>query len=141
MKHASILLFAIITSGCSPAASNRPVSAPDPRIEANLSEIVAIEERRVEEQKFLCEMGQGNVDDLLAAQERLSEARIELAMEKGQREEVEKELQALLTNQRESLERGEGLLEEERESKANVNAARAAVLKAEVRLLRHQQGR
>ena len=109
---------------------------PDARIVAKLSEIVSIRERLAKSYEEMIKAGRASVDGL--AEVELAEARIALARERGQREAVITELQGLVAAHERRAQRMHGLAKDRLPS-GEVERTQAALLEAQVRLLREQK--
>lgn len=110
-----------------------PESTPgDPAIAAKLEQIVSIREKVFKNYEVRRRAGRAPVDSSAAIE--LAEARIELAHERGPREEVVKEIMGLVAAHEQHLTRLQSLAD--RVSTDEIDRARASLLEAEVRLLR-----
>lgn len=111
-------------------------AAPDPKIVAKLSEIVAIRERLFQNYERMLEAGRAPVDGSAALD--LAEARIDLARERGRRDEIIAALKDLLSAQERVLKWAQALAKD-RLPGADLERVRVRVLEAEVRLLRGEK--
>lgn len=139
MKLVAISLLLLLGAGCSPREAELTNQTPDPEIIAKLEALVVLEERALETQRLIYEMGKADGSALLAAQTDLVEARLQLAKEKGDAEGGTEQLEALVANTKEILTREEALAPEDRRTEDELATLRAAVFKAELRLLRHRK--
>jgi len=115
------------------------VKKPNPEIIAKLQEIVKLRERQMETQQLLMELKKGESKDLAAAKVALAAARIEVAKEQGQAEEVEKELRKIIKAWKSCVAREEALAEEDRKTLTELGELRVALLEAEIRLLQNSK--
>ncbi len=106
------------------------------KIIAKLSEIVAIRERLFQSYELLLGAGRAPVDGSAAID--LAEARIELARERGHKEDVIGALKDLVAAQERRLKSLQDLLKD-RFAPADLEKVKVALLEAEVRLLREQK--
>lgn len=139
MKIPSPLLIALIAAGCSPQETTSTSQTPDPEIIAKLEALVVLEERALETQRLIYEMGKADGSAPLAAQTDLVEARLQLAKERGDAEGVTEQLEDLVADAKEILTREEALAAEAMRTEEELATLRAAVIKAELRLLRHRK--
>jgi hypothetical protein len=107
------------------------LSEPDATIISKLTEIVSIRERLAKDYGLL--LAAGRVPAAGLAEVELAEARIELALERGQPDEIWAELKGLVAAHERRVERVTAVA---RDGGAEADGARAALLEAEVRLLR-----
>ena len=108
---------------------------PDARIVSKLTEIVSIRERLAKSNEEMIRVGRAPADGL--AQIELAEARVDLARERGQREEVITELQGLVAAHERRTERM-NVLAKDRVLPGEVERAQVKLLEAQVRF-RNQQ--
>ena len=109
---------------------------PDPKIIAKLSEIVAIRERLFQSYELLLGSGKAPLDGAAASD--LAEARIDLARERGSRDEIIGALKDLVSAQERLLKSAQALAID-RLPRSELERVRVSVLQAEVRLLRAQK--
>ena len=109
---------------------------PDARIVSMLSEIVSIRERLAKSHEEMLRAGRVAADG--QAEVELAEARIDLARERGQRGALIAELQGLVAAHERRMKRMSGL-SKDRLPGDELERARAALLQAQVRLLREQK--
>ena len=108
---------------------------PDPTIISKLSEIVGIRERLAKSYELMLGAGRASADGL--AEIELAEARIDLARERGQAESVITELKGLVAAHERRAKRIADFARD-RGTGADADRAQAALLEAQVRLLRAQ---
>ena len=109
---------------------------PDPAIIAKLSEIVSIRERLAKTHEQMVEAGRASATSLEEVD--LAEARIALAREGGQPEVIVRELKGLVAAHERRTKRLSAL-PADRVPGGEVDRAQAALLEAQVRLLRAQK--
>ena len=109
---------------------------PDARIVSKLSEIVNIRERLLKNHEQMLGAGRAPAHALVEVE--LAEARVELAREQGKREAIIFELQGLVAAHERRTKRMSSLASD-RVSSESVDRAQAALLEAQVRLLRAQK--
>jgi hypothetical protein len=135
------VLFSFTLFAQEPAKA--PGSArPDAKVIAKLTEIVQIQEQLVELEQALQKAGRASAENgsgVEGAEVELAEARVDLALEQGQREAVLAALQGLLAANERRVEWAKRMKELARVSDVEVKRAQAALLKAQVRLLRAQK--
>jgi len=132
---ASLLAFALIAQQRNAPEPARSVE-PDARILAKLSEIVAIRERLARNHEEMLAAGRASSDSLVEIE--LAEARIELARERGQRDAIISELQGLVAAHERRTKKISSF-PKDRFPPAEIDRAQAALLEAQVRLLRAQK--
>ena len=108
----------------------------DPKIIAKLSEIVAIRERLFQSYELMLGSGRAPVDGSAAID--LAEARIDLARERGRRDEIIAALKDLVSAQERRLNIVQDV-SKDRLAVADLERVKVSVLEAEVRLLRAQK--
>ena len=137
-KLISIALVSLVTFVLlAQQQSSSPGSAqPGPRILAKLSEIVSIRERLARNYEQMFEAGRAPAGGL--AEIELAEARVELARERGKAEALITELQGLVTVHERRMKMLSALAKD-RVPSDDVDRAQAALLEAQVRLLRAQK--
>ncbi len=136
-----ILLTPMLTCHAGQAAEKPPAASPanqDPLIVSKLRELIQIREKQVKLQKVLVEAGRASAEPVLEVA--LAEARIDLARELGQQEVVLASLRDIVQLRKQWVEHLEAR-NAARERAADLEAARAALITAEVRLLREQKSR
>lgn len=136
MKLHALFLLPFLGVACSPQETTN-AAAPDPEIVSKLEEIVALEESAVKEQQLLAELGTNDAIDQLNAEIALSQARIRLAQEQGDRASITRELETIVSQTKSILDRAQALTEEGRRSDSDLKDIRIALLEAEIRLRRH----
>jgi hypothetical protein len=109
---------------------------PDARIVSRLSEIVGIRERIARNYEEMLAAGRAPSDFLPLVE--LAEARVDLARERGQSDAIITELQGLVAVHERRMKRL-GSLAKDRVSPEDIDRAQAALLVAQVRLLRAQK--
>lgn len=112
---------------------------PDAKIIAKLTEIVQLREQLVEIEQALHASGRAvaeNGSGVEVAQVELAEARVDLAREKGQRDALIAALQDLVAANERRVEWAKRMKDLARVSDVEVKRSQAALLKAQVRLLR-----
>lgn len=120
-----------------PVHAQQTASAkPDPKIIAKLAEVVAIRERLLQSYELMLGAGRAPVDGSAAID--LAEARIDLARERGHRDEIISALKDLVGAQDRLLKRAEQLRKDNL-AEADLEKVRARLLEAEVRLLRAEK--
>ena len=134
---ASVFAFALVAqqSRSAPVRAAESV-VPDARIVAKLSEIVGIRERLARNYEEALRAGRASHDSL--AEVELAEARVDLARERGQREAIITELQGLVAAH-ERRTKWMSSLSKDRVAPVEIDRAQAALLEAEIRLLRAQK--
>ena len=132
-----LLATTLLLSACSPGGqSGHPVDqrTEDPKIVANLEEIVALRERALESEQLLAELGKG--DDNGLAELALANAQIALARERNHADIVVAELRNIVETKQRILKRAGFLAEENRLTESGVSELRVDLLEAEIRLQR-----
>lgn len=117
-------------------AQQAPPAGLDLKIIAKLSEIVAIRERFFQSYQLNLEAGRAPIDGTAALD--LAEARIDLARERGRRDEVIQALKELVRAQERLFTTAQALAQD-RLTQGDLERVRASVLQAEVRLLRAEK--
>lgn len=115
---------------------------PDARVIAKLAEIVQIREQLVDYNQALYKAGRASAEDVAGmelAEIELAEARVDLARERGQREPLIEALQGLVAAHERRTERAKNRKNVARASEIDVKQAEAALLQAQVRLIREQK--
>jgi hypothetical protein len=128
------LLIALFPLGHS-AENPRGIAEPDPALISKLRYLITIREQQVEMHNVLA--GAGRVSGVPSATIALAEARIELARELDQQEDVLAQMQKIVELRRGWL----GQLENrttDRVREVDIIEAHAAVIQAEVQLLREK---
>jgi hypothetical protein len=128
------LLIALFPLGHS-AENPRGIAEPDPALISKLRDLITIREQQVEMHNVLA--GAGRVSGVPSATIALAEARIELARELDQQEDVLAQMQKIVELRRGWL----GQLENrttDRVREVDIIEAHAAVIQAEVQLLREK---
>ena len=117
---------------------NSPVRPPEPdaRIVSKLSEIVGIRERIAKNYEEMLKAGRASRNGL--AEVELAEARVDLARERGQPDAIIAELQSLVAAH-ERRTKWMGSLASDRIPSEEIDRAQAALLEAQIRLLRAQK--
>ncbi|MSU21138.1 MAG: hypothetical protein EXS30_07055 [Pedosphaera sp.] len=132
-----VCTFALIAQQQSSSQPQQSTSTgTDSPILSKLSEIVSLREQVFKDYEVASQAGRASGDH--PAEMDLAEARLELARERGQREVVLKELQNIVAIQERRLKRLQGIAVD-RVPRSDVTRARAALLEAQVRLLRAQR--
>jgi hypothetical protein len=109
---------------------------PDPQIISRLTEIVNIRERAAKNHEQM--RAAGRAPENSVAEIELAEARINLAKEKGQRQEIATELRNLVAIHEKRWKRI-GALPTDRVAQDEIDRARVDLLAAQVRLLRAEK--
>lgn len=133
---AVLTLMVVAQQQRSPQTRRSGPGGSDPAIIAKLSEIVAIRERVAKNYEMLLAAGRASADGLTEIE--LAEARISLAEEQGQPDSLIEQFKGLVAAHERRVKRLTGLLKD-RGLPGDVDRARAALLEAEVRLLRAQK--
>ena len=128
-------VFTVVLIAAQPRGSSG-TGEPDARIVAKLSEIVSIRERLARSYEEAVAAGRAQVDGLPEIE--LAEARIELARERGQSGAVVTELQKLVAVHERRMSRIANF-SKDRMASGEMERAQAALLEAQVRLLRAQK--
>ena len=136
-QHLLSVVAAAVLLGCSPT-ENRNTShgelTPDPAVVTNLQEIVEVRQRIAESHHLLVQAGRALDDG--TAEIALAEARMELARERHQREDVLAELKKIITVHEGRLVRAKATLD--RTSTAQLDEIRVGLLRAQIHLAREQ---
>ena len=124
-------------------SSKVPGSAePDAKVLTKLTEIVQIREHLVEIEQALFNSGRASAENgsgVEVAQVELAEARVDLAREKGQRDDLIAALQGLVAANERRVDWAKRMKDLARVSDVEIKRAQAELLKAQVRLLRAQK--
>jgi hypothetical protein len=129
--------FALVAQQQRNSQAAQPEAAKaDPAIVAKLSEIVTIRERAFANYEVLLAAGRAPFEGSAAID--LAEARIELARERGQNDAIVTALKELVVAHERRLKRAQDAMKD-RLPPGEVDKAKAALLEAEVRLLRAQR--
>jgi hypothetical protein len=132
----SACLCAVIAQQRTVEPGQSPAANPDPLIISKLSEIVSIRERVAKNNEQM--RAAGRAPENSVAEIELAEARIDLAKEKGQRQEVAAELRNLVAIHEQRWKRISAL-PTDRVAPDEIDHARADLLAAQVRLLRAEK--
>jgi hypothetical protein len=133
---ASVFTFVLVAQQQRNSPARPGAVEPDARIVSKLTEIVSIRERLAKNYDEMLRAGRANADGL--AEVELAEARIELARERNQTDAVIAELQGLVAVHERRIKRMSGLTKD-RVAPGEIDRAQAALLEAQVRLLRAQK--
>lgn len=133
----AVLTLVVVAQQQRSPQTRRPGSAgSDPAIIAKLSEVVAIRERLAKSFEIQLAAGRASADGL--AEIELAEARISLAEEQGQPDSLIEQFKGLVAAHERRV-KNLAILAKDRTPLAEVDRARAALLEAQVRLLRAQK--
>jgi hypothetical protein len=144
MKTKLVLLVVVSICLCAAIAQQQrsvepgqsPAGNPDPQIVSRLTEIVSIRERIVKIHEQMREVGR--MTESSVAEIELAEARIDLAKEKGKRQEVAAGLRNLVAIHEKRWKKVSALVGD-RVALDEVERAKADLLAAQVRLLRAEK--
>jgi hypothetical protein len=134
---ASIFAFVLVAQQRNVQERQAGPEGPDPSIISKLSEIVNIREGLAKSYELM--LGAGRAPAYDSTEIELAEARIELAREQGQSDGIINELKGLVATHERLMKRVEAVAAQGSGSAGDVDRARAALLEAEVRLLRAQK--
>ena len=115
---------------------------PDAKVLSKLTEIVHVREQLVEIELALFNSGRASAENgsgVELAEVELAEAKVDLAREKGQRDELIAALQGLVAANERRVEWAKRMKDLARVSDVEIKRAQAELLNAQVRLLRAQK--
>lgn len=138
----TIAVFALFFTFSLVAEQQIKAPEPDAKIIAKLTEIVQIREQLVDYNQALYNAGRASAEDVAgmeSAEVELAEARVDLARERGPRELLIEALQGLVAAHERRVERAKNRKNVARASEIDVKQAQAALLQAQIRLLREQK--
>lgn len=117
-------------------------AGPDAKVLSKLTEIVHVREQLVEIEQALFNSGRASAENgsgVELAEVELAEAKVDLACEKGQRDDLIAALQGLVAANERRVEWAKRMKDLARVSDVEIKRAQAELLKAQVRLLRAQK--
>lgn len=142
LTFAAFAVFITVTLVAQQHSKASNSAGTDANIIAKLTEIVQIREQVVEYRQALYSAGRassGDVDGIESARIELAEARIDLAREQGQREALVNALQGLVAAHEQRVELAKNRKNLARASDVEIKEAQAALLKAQILLMREQK--
>ena len=135
------VLFSSTLLAEEPAKAPSP-AVPDAKVLSKLTEIVHVREQLVEIEQALFNSGRASAENgsgVELAEVELAEAKVDLAREKGQRDELIAALQGLVAANERRVEWAKRMKDLARVSDVEIKRAQAELLNAQVRLLRAQK--
>lgn len=118
------------------------LAGPDAKVLSKLTEIVQVREQLVEIEQSLFNSGRASAENgsgVELAEVELAEAKVDLAREKGKRDDLIAALQGLVAANERRVEWAKRMKDLARVSDVEIKRAQAELLKAQVRLLRAQK--